>query len=402
MRYFFLFIVVFGMSTLHSQINYKGKLIDSVTNEPIAFANIYNTEAKQGTYSNSEGEFSFFVNNNIQHITISYLGYKTLEVPISSLEKEKINTILFTQEDYLLEEIIVTDKPLNTIIEGLIENSQKELERNVKLETYYREFVKINDQYSKFADGLVDYYLKPKRKDKVKAKVIVNESRAFELVKEENLETKGTISSSLNSLYNFKDATDDFFSFNTIETYLSKTKTSEEYDFNIKRKVSEDGREIEIIEVKPLPEIEKLLIEGYIVYDAKKKLILEYDLKVSEHHKKYSQLKNMILFKGKLNDFSLKVSFKNENDKYIPNYKKISFDFYLKFGKMVNDNLSGTSDVLINHYQDDNVIFPHKDLFYEEHSLYENGKNYTTEFWKTNKAMPLSQKEETILESIKN
>ncbi len=402
MRYFFLFIVFLGVSTLHSQINYKGKLIDSVTNEPIAFANIYNTEAKQGTYSNSEGEFSFFVNNNIQHITISYLGYKTLEVPISSLEKEKINTILFTQEDYLLEEIILIDKPLNQVVENLVESSKKQLDRSTKLETYYREFVKINNQYSKFADGLVDYYLEPKRKDKVKPKVIVNESRALEITNKDDIQAKGTAVSELSSLYNFKDATNDFFTFDFVERFLTDAKASNEYDFEVKRFVNSENIALEKIVITPLPNVEKLLIEGYITYDSEKKLILEYDLKVSEHHKKYSELRNLLLFKFKLNDFSLKVSFKNNDGKYIPNYKKIMFDLYFKFGKMANDNLMGIADVVVNNFDNQNIETPSKDKLYKEKSLYENGMNYKTAYWKTNKAMPLSEKEEAILESIKN
>lgn len=131
-------------------------------------------------------------------------------------------------------------------------------------------------------------------------------------------------------------------------------------------------------------------------------MILEYDLKVSEHHKKYSELRNLLLFKFKLNDFSLKVSFKNNDGKYIPNYKKIMFDLYFKFGKMANDNLMGIADVVVNNFDNQNIETPSKDKLYKEKSLYENGMNYKTAYWKTNKAMPLSEKEEAILESIKN
>lgn len=396
----YLLVLLFGVTAIQAQIKIEGKVFDATNKEAISYVNIFIPETYQGVYTNDDGYFKFEVPQNTKEIIISCLGYKTKRIEIAAVTSN-MNIALQT-EDYLLDELIIVSKPLNEIVANLIENSQQQLERNIKLETYYREFVKINNQYSKFADGLVDYYLKPKRKTKVKPKVIVNQSRAFEVTEEDDVEAKGTISASINSLYNFKDATNDFFSFTIIENYLSKAKSSQDYDFSITRKTTENGLEIEVIEIKPLPEVEKMLIGGYIIYDATKKLILEYDLKVSEAHKKYAKLKNMILFKGKLNDFGIKTSFKYIDDKYIPNYKKINFELYLKFGKMVNDNLSGTSDVLVNSYQDENVIFPEKDQFYKESSLYENGMNYTTEFWKTNKAMPLSEKEETILKQIQN
>ncbi|MEZ4854060.1 carboxypeptidase-like regulatory domain-containing protein [Flavobacterium sp.] len=395
------FIILFlSVLTIQAQTSFSGHIIDKQTQERLPFINVFSPETNQGVYTNNDGYFEFQIPQSSKTIVISCLGYKSIILNVSQVTQNM--KFELETENYLLDELIIVNKPLNEIVEKLVQNSQQQLERSIKLETYYREFVKINNQYSKFADGLVDYYLKPKRKDKVKAKVVVNQSRAFELIKEHEVEAKGSASSSLNSLYNFKDAANSFFSFDAIENYLSDAKSSNDYDFEITRKITEDGKEIETIQIKALPEVEKVLVEGYITYDAKRNLILEYHLKLSETHKKYSKLKNMILFKAKINDFDLKTSFKYLDEKYVPNYKKFSFDVYLKFGKMVNDNLSGTADVLINHYQDENVVLPQKEQFYTAHSLYENGMNYTTEFWKTNKAMQLSAKEESILKQIQN
>lgn len=397
-----LLILFFCSIVVQAQTTISGKIFDVTTKEPISFVNVYVPQTYQGVYTNEDGVFKLQIASEVKTITISYLGYKTLDLEVNKFTKNEVLSIPLKEEEYQLSEIIVTNKPLHTIVGDLVSNSQAQLERSIKLETYYREFVKINNQYSKFADGLVDYYLKPKRKDEVKAKVVVNQSRAYELTKKDDVEAKGSVTSNLNSLYNFKDATNDFFSFNVIESYLSNAKTSANYDFNITRKVTENGTELEIIDIKAKPEIQKVLVEGYIIYYPEKKLILEYNLKMSDVHKKYSELKNALLFKAKVNDFGIKVSFKENGSQYIPNYKKINFDVYVKFGKMINDNLSGTADVLVNSYQDENVVFPQKDKIYKESSLYESGTNFRTEYWKTNQAMPLSEKEEAILKQIQN
>jgi len=169
------------------------------------------------------------------------LGYKTIVIPIENLnEKEQI--IRLEPEEYALEEVVVVNKPLHEIMNNLVSNSKNQLDRDVKLDTYYREFLKINDQYSKFSDGLVTYYLQPKRKDKVKANVVVNESRAFEITAANDLEYEGKADlSALDTFFNFKDATDSFFNFNMIENFLTNAKSSKKYDFQIKTYQTQSG-----------------------------------------------------------------------------------------------------------------------------------------------------------------
>ena len=386
----------------YSQKTIKGKVLEATTSEALPFVNLFSSESNQGVYTNLEGYFEFQIPNGVQSITISCLGYKTIIIPIENLnEKEQI--IRLEAEEYALEEVIVVNKPLHEIMNNLVSNSKNQLDRDVKLDTYYREFLKINDQYSKFSDGLVTYYLQPKRKDKVKANVVVNESRAFEITAANDLEYEGKADlAALDTFFNFKDATDSFFNFNMIENFLTNAKSSKKYDFQIKTYQTQSGVSFEKIMIKPLPEIKELLVEGYIIYDATSKVIMEYDLQLAATHKQYSELRNMLLFKFKLNDLQVKVSFRMENGKYIPNYNKTVFDLYMKFGKQINDNLSGVCDLLVNNYSNTNVILPAKETFYTKRSLYENGMNHHSNYWKSNLAMPLSANEEAILNQLIN
>jgi hypothetical protein len=306
----------------YSQKTIKGKVLEATTSEALPFVNLFSSENNQGVYTNLEGYFEFQIPNGVQSITISCLGYKTIVIPIENLnEKEQI--IRLEAEEYALEEVVVVNKPLHEIMNNLVSNSKNQLDRDVKLDTYYREFLKINDQYSKFSDGLVTYYLQPKRKDKVKANVVVNESRAFEITAANDLEYEGKADlAAMDTFFNFKDATDSFFNFNMIENFLMNAKSSKKYDFQIKTYQTQSGVSFEKIVIKPLPEIKELLVEGYIIYDAASKVIMEYDLQLADTHKQYSELRNMVLFKFKLNDLQVKVSFRMENGKYIPNYNK--------------------------------------------------------------------------------
>lgn len=81
-----------------------GKLTDSKTNEPLAFANVYlsdpagNPVGNVGTITDINGNYSFGNAHNTQYVTFSYVGYtrKTIQVNTSTLNVmlEPTNTIL--------------------------------------------------------------------------------------------------------------------------------------------------------------------------------------------------------------------------------------------------------------------------------------------------------------------
>ena len=401
MKHFY-WLLLLSCFSFYGQIAIQGKIIDAATLEPLPYVNVFSLEVRQGVYTNEDGIFRFEIMPGLKEVTISCLGYKTLVVPVGTFQNgEKV--IPLELDEYLLDEVILTSKPLHEIMLELIDNSKQRLAQNVKLDTYFREFLIINNQYSKFCDGLVDYYIKPKRKDKVESYVIVNQSRAFELTAADKIESNGKMDmSALNSLSNFKNKANDFFNLDIIENYLTKAKDSKKYDFEIRTQVGSNGRIFEKIIIKPLNTVEQQLIEGEIVYDAKDRVILDVDLKTAASHSQYAELRSMLLFKFKIYDLQLKMSFLKEGDKYIPNYKKEIFDFYVKFGKQINDRFKVVNDLLVNHYYDFNINIPEEENLYQKKSIYENGMNYTSEYWNSNMAMPLSGKEEKILKVLQN
>jgi len=264
MRYIiciFLLAVTFG----YSQKTIKGQVLEASSSEALPFVNIFSPEINQGVYTNAEGKFEFQIPKDAKTIHVSYLGYKSIVFAIDNLTTNEL-IIRLENEAYTLEEVIVSNKPLHSIIANLVTNSKNQLDRNIKIDTYYREFLQVNNQYSKFSDGLITYFLQPKRKDKVKANVIVNESRAYQLTSASDLKYNGKADlSELDTFFNFKDATDSFFNFNTIENYLTSAKSSNKYDFQIKTYKSESGISFEKISIKPLVEVKEPLIEGYII-----------------------------------------------------------------------------------------------------------------------------------------
>ena len=107
--FFFILTSLFGYSlnsyaTVQQEIpnqqqsykEYKGKVLDSNTNKPLIFADVTVISTNIGTITNKEGKFSLkvpedYLNNNI---SISYLGYETKILPLSSFNNKTFKILL--------------------------------------------------------------------------------------------------------------------------------------------------------------------------------------------------------------------------------------------------------------------------------------------------------------------
>lgn len=391
----FLFFTSFGQKV------FEGKIIDKNSKESIPFANIFAQNSTQGVISNEDGVFKFYIPKDVEKIEVGHIGYKTQIFSVKEINAAQI-TIQLETDEMALEEVIVTNKPINQILTGILLNSKNQLDKSIKLETYYREFVKINNKYSKFADGLIDFYLQPKRKEKVEAKLIINQSRAFQLVEKGEIEQKGKLDlAELDSFFDIQKAANGFFSFDYIEK-ISTDKTSENYEFELRSKKDQNGNAIEVIYINPKSTIKEALLEGKITYDPVNKIILDINLKMSEKHKQYVKLRSALIFKFAIHDIQIKQTYKYVNGKYIPSYRKSIADLHMKFGKQIDDRIMCISDLVVTNFDDNIINVPAKNSYFKERSLYSNGKNFNENFWETNNAFPLSENEEQILQSIKN
>ena len=80
----------------------SGIITDAVTGESLIGANVIEKGTMNGTVTNSDGSFRLEVQNNRALLVISYIGYQTIEVPVSTNMK-----ISMSEDTELMEEIVV-------------------------------------------------------------------------------------------------------------------------------------------------------------------------------------------------------------------------------------------------------------------------------------------------------
>ena len=366
---------------------YNGIIKDIATQLPIELVSISIQNSNIGTVSNEEGNFRITIPNDLKTLQFNHLNYNlyffTPEAGQTELE------IFLEPKAFTLDEVIVSNVPLDKLLSDLKKNSKKHFDKSALIKTYYREMNNVNGKYITFSDGMLDFYVK---KSNGKSDLHVKQSRAFKL---DDPEMNAKQKNSEGVSFDVKKGISGAYSFNIVD----ELSNNDDYDYQLRNKTDKNGNSIQVIKIEPKENIQKDLYEGTITYDGKTKLILEIDVRKAPSHAQYSKLINILIAKVKINDVVKKTSFRIDGDKYILVYSRVMLNFYIKMGKQINDNFKCLSDVYALDYQEGQFELA-KDKRYPEKSLYKAGNNFTTEFWKTNNIMLLSDTEEKIIKSL--
>ncbi|MDR1224750.1 MAG: TonB-dependent receptor [Tannerella sp.] len=102
--------IVLGMIFIsnHSyaqQVKVEGLILDAATNEPVAGANVFLLNEKNGTVADLNGAFSVNVNAFPATISISFIGYRTLEMEV--YEYPEPLTVFLQENLNLIDEVVV-------------------------------------------------------------------------------------------------------------------------------------------------------------------------------------------------------------------------------------------------------------------------------------------------------
>jgi len=123
---------------------FKGEVRDSDSGDPLVFATLAIDGTNIATVSNSDGEFILKVPEDQlnKNITISYIGYKNKQVPISSLKPER-NKIELDVLAVSLSEIKVFPTDPDLLIRTVMyKKKDNYVEEPLEMTAFYRETIK--------------------------------------------------------------------------------------------------------------------------------------------------------------------------------------------------------------------------------------------------------------------
>lgn len=105
-------------SYFFAQQTCKGVLLDSISGQPIEFANIGIVGKGVGTVTNEKGEYNFLIPDSLkdQKAKVSLIGYKSKTISVAKLAS--LNKLLLAQEATNLDEVAVSAKKTKIKILG--------------------------------------------------------------------------------------------------------------------------------------------------------------------------------------------------------------------------------------------------------------------------------------------
>ena len=390
MKKTFVLITLFISSVIFAQDQIiSGVIKDFSTKEPIEKVSIAIEGTNLGTITNEEGKFRISVPKENSKLIFSHISYDAIQYQVTG-NSNTVELFLHPKE-FILEDVVINHKPGKTLLLDAVNTSKEKLEKSLLLNTYYREFIKVDGKYTSFSDGILDYYVKRKSGA---SDLYVKQSRVLDL-KDANAPEREKAVQSVN-LNDVNDAVKNAYNFK----FVSEILKSDNYYFQVDTKKEANGNSIDVITIEPKEGLEEEFIYvGSVTYDSKTKLILDIDLRFSPEHKKFAEVHNVLIAKIKFNDFIRKSSFRIDGDKYVMVYCQNKVNVYLKFGKMINNTFESMADVTTLDYKEGEFRLD-KSKRYKEHSLFKNGNKYTEEFWKKYNVVLLSSAEETIIKTL--
>ena len=121
----FLFLFV-SVLTNAQKVKVSGKIVDK-NQKKLTGATVLVKETNQGVSSDFDGNFSFKLNKGTFTLSVSFIGFKTIEKSIF-LDEDKVVTIVLEEDDNILDEVLVSAVRANSSIPVTYSNlSKKEL-----------------------------------------------------------------------------------------------------------------------------------------------------------------------------------------------------------------------------------------------------------------------------------
>lgn len=366
--------------TVFSQTNERTLLIlDSDSNLPIEDAVVSVLKTKQVLMSNEDGIVIFELKGG-SNLKVTHSSYLPATIKWSSLNQSE-NKIYLKSKQITLDDIVVTKQHPQEIVKELVENSTQKLNVPARLKVYSREFFKLNGNYAYFNDGLINFQLYKDQK-KVKSTLLVEQNRSFGLIDDD-------VSSDLLG-YNLNVMMEKYYIFTVLRPLLD-VKSKKKYSFIVK--VSPLNEAYNEIIASPLEGLGELLDDFKIVYDVKKKLIIEINTEVSS-----STLAEFKEETGKGSKRIIRSVFKNNYRVDLNNYYLVSskeeINYEVNLGNEIK-NIEVLNNLVTTNFNVQSYTYKESDVF-KDKTLFNIKNSILTDYWNVSGLTPTAKELELI------
>ena len=281
-----------------------------------------------------------------------------------------------------LDEIIVTKQHPQKILKTLVGNSVKRLTVPARLKVYSREFFKMNGDYTYYNDGLMNFQLFGHDKN-FKSDILVEQNRSFGLINEE-------ITSDVLG-YNLNDIMQNYYNFKYLDPIL-EPNAKKKYDFIIKGYTT--NSDYNVMLVTPTDTDGELRDDFKIVYDSKKKIIIEVSSAISPlsfaNVKEKTSVGSKNIYKS---IFKTIYRIDNENYYLVSSKEEIGFE---RIDKNKKTEIEVRNYFVTTSFSNHNFSYKESEVF-KDKTLYNKKNVVLSSYWDVSGLTSTDEEQEIVL-----
>lgn len=366
MRGLILLFVIFVNTAIFAQkVEYSIVVKDIETQLPIENATVLIMKTKQILISNQEGKVTFEL-NGASNVQVSETNYEKVTLRWGSLKPDLFVVYLKNNNNKLAEIVVSQEKPEKNL-QKIVSNSRQKLANAYRLKVYVREFFMLDNKYSYYNDGLVNFQFEGNQKNSTTT-LLVEQNRSYGL-----LETD--VSADLMG-YNLNNIMENYSNLKYFDPLLD-SKTKKEYEFTTTG--HPNNKDYYIMSVTPLDKSKKALDTFEIIYDPTKKLIVEFSIIIKPGNLAQIEEQTKVGSKN-VTRSQVKVTYRIDGEDYylLSSNEEIAYDLILK--DQVKKNIQVRNIFITTNFNRQNFTYKESDVF-KEKTLFNKKNKILTKYW---------------------
>lgn len=377
---FLTFFIFFSIFSQNREITILVKDID--TELPIEDVTALVARSNQIFLTNTDGEARFSL-KGASNIQLTHPLYES--VIVRSMTLKDLKNIIFLKKSINdLDEIILTKQHPQKILKNLIDNSTKLLTLPARLKIYCREFFKFNGAYTYYNDGILNFQLSG-NPTYVDTKILVEQNRSIGVVDEA---TKDDLVG-----YNLNNIMENYYKFKYL---LPLLEPSAKKEFNFLIKGYSSNKDYFLMTASPIAENSKLQDDFSILYDFKKKIIIEVNtsiapISLSGNEKKQATTPKKI-YKS---NFKTLYRFENSNYFLLSSREEVGFE---KKSKNAVTEIEVRNYFITTNFSNKGYTYKKGEVFMDQ-TLHNKKNHILSNYWNTS-GLKATDDEQLIIDSI--
>ncbi len=330
-------------------VSYKGEVVDSETNRPLIFASLTVSGSNISTVTNTEGAFLLKVPEeaNGTSVEVSFLGYRSRTVPLSTLSAEGNTIALDVLVTELPEVNVSVPKDAVTLVKETLRRKGENYVNDPSVMTaFYRETIKRRRRNVSLSEAVVSIFKTPYTSPRRDAVQMYKSRKSTDYSKLDTLVLK-LQGGPFNALYV------DVMKY---PEYIFGEESIDNYNFRFDRSTRINDRLIYVISFDQREDVLEPLYRGELYIDVEKKVLTSaiYSLNITDREMASRLFVRKKPWNAKVypEEVAYRVDYREKDGRWYYGYSNAVLEFKINWDKkLFNSVYSMTCEMAVTDWE---------------------------------------------------